>query len=786
MKRLILQLASFACLCAAASVAFGQSFPYNPTTKQAKDSLRIGPGMTLYIGAGGRMVFESGSSVPTGGGGDGGGGAWGNVVGSLENQADLWGVLGSKQPIHATLTGLSGLTFAANQYAYSTGADTFAIGTITPLSRTFLAAADAAAQRAAIGAGTSNFDGAYGSLSGKPTLGDAAPKNTGTTTGTLAAGDDSRLSDARTPTAHNQAASTISDSTTIGRQLMTAASALDARNSIGAGDGAYEDLSGKPTLFDGAYASLSGKPTIPAAQVQSDWEALTGLGAVLHKPTLFSGAYADLSGKPTLFSGAYADLSGKPTLFDGAYASLSGKPTLGDAAAKNTGSTTGTLAAGDDSRLSDARTPVAHNQAVSTISDATTVGQNLVKLTNPSAIRFLRVNANNTTDLLSASDFLTAIGAGSSGFSGAYADLSGKPTLGDAAAKNTGTTTGTVAAGDDSRFPVSAEKSALAGTAGTPGSGNKYVTDADTRLPLRVADLTALGSYTAASYKGVVAVLASGAAYESASTDGGSTWTWVAKIIGNAAAVKTALSLDQVTNTTDANKPVSSATQTALNLKANTADVLVMTGTPANGKVPMWNTGGTTTWEALTEYDPVVAAIHGIVKSDGTTITAASASDLPYVHTPVNYTDATKTAESAIAALDTALGGKQASGSYLTKATNVVVFPPLVIDALADGMNYGIGFLPAAFTITGYRAVHVGAALSSPSILLKLYHGTDRSSGTAVVTAGTTVTSSTTGTNVITGFDSAACAASSWIWMTTASKSGTTDKLEITFWGVYD
>ena len=46
-----------------------------------------------------------------------------------------------------------------------------------------------------------------------------------------------------------------------------------------------------------------------------------------------SGAYNDLTGKPTLFSGAYADLSGKPTLFSGAYGDLTGAPTLGTAAA---------------------------------------------------------------------------------------------------------------------------------------------------------------------------------------------------------------------------------------------------------------------------------------------------------------------------------------------------------------------------------------------------------------------------------------------------------------------
>ena len=55
-----------------------------------------------------------------------------------------------------------------------------------------------------------------------------------------------------------------------------------------------------------------------------------------------------------------------------------------------------------------------HAQAVSTISDSTTVGQNVVKLTNPGAIAFLRINADNTVTALSAADFLIAIGAGTS------------------------------------------------------------------------------------------------------------------------------------------------------------------------------------------------------------------------------------------------------------------------------------------------------------------------------------------------------------------------------------
>lgn len=44
-----------------------------------------------------------------------------------------------------------------------------------------------------------------------------------------------------------------------------------------------------------------------------------------------------------------------------------------------------------------------------------------------------------------------------------------------------GQTSNTVAAGNDSRFPSPGEKSAFAGTSGTPGGENRYVTDADQR-----------------------------------------------------------------------------------------------------------------------------------------------------------------------------------------------------------------------------------------------------------------------------------------------------------------
>lgn len=54
----------------------------------------------------------------------------------------------------------------------------------------------------------------------------------------------------------------------------------------------------------GSYNDLSNKPTIPAAQVNSDWNAASGVAQILNKPTLAavatSGSYNDLSNKPTI------------------------------------------------------------------------------------------------------------------------------------------------------------------------------------------------------------------------------------------------------------------------------------------------------------------------------------------------------------------------------------------------------------------------------------------------------------------------------------------------------
>lgn len=64
----------------------------------------------------------------------------------------------------------------------------------------------------------------------------------------------------------------------------------------------------KPNLAtvatSGSYNDLSSKPTIPAAQVNSDWNSVSGLSLILNKPSLATvattGSYNDLSNKPTI------------------------------------------------------------------------------------------------------------------------------------------------------------------------------------------------------------------------------------------------------------------------------------------------------------------------------------------------------------------------------------------------------------------------------------------------------------------------------------------------------
>ena len=75
----------------------------------------------------------------------------------------------------------------------------------------------------------------------------------------------------------------------------------------------------------------------------------------------------------------------------------------------------------------------------------TSVGKKLITLTDPGAVTFLKINADNTVTARSAANFRSDIGAGTSSFDGAYGSLSSVPT---SFAPTIGTTSTTAMAGN--------------------------------------------------------------------------------------------------------------------------------------------------------------------------------------------------------------------------------------------------------------------------------------------------------------------------------------------------
>jgi hypothetical protein len=264
--------------------------------------------------------------------------------------------------------------------------------------------------------------------------------------------------------------------------------------------GAYSDLSGTPSLATvattGAYSDLSGLPTLGTAAALDvgttalkvvqldasgklpavDGSQLTNLpsapvtsvagktGAVTLSASdisglatvATSGAYSDLSGKPTLAtvatSGAYADLSGTPSLATvattGAYSDLSGLPTLGTAAALDVGTTASKVVQLDAS----ARLPAVDGS----------------QLTNLPSAPVTSVAGKTGAVTLTASDIS---GLATVATTGAYSDLSGKPTLGTAAALDVGTTALNVVQLDASGKLPAVDGSQLTNLPGGGGGG---------------------------------------------------------------------------------------------------------------------------------------------------------------------------------------------------------------------------------------------------------------------------------------------------------------------------
>jgi len=196
-----------------------------------------------------------------------------------------------------------------------------------------------------------------------------ADLNAALTDATLIDTTDARLSDARTPTAHNHPASEISDSTAAGRSMLTAADAAAQRTLLNVEDGATADQSNAEiaAAYDAEVAIVS----------QVDAEAGTSTTAERWTPARVKQAIDALAPGGSGLTAADID-------------------TLAEL---NAILTDATLIDTADSRLSDARTPTAHAHPATEISDSTAAGRSMLTAADAAAQRtLLNVEDGATAD----------------------------------------------------------------------------------------------------------------------------------------------------------------------------------------------------------------------------------------------------------------------------------------------------------------------------------------------------------------------------------------------------
>lgn len=232
----------------------------------------------------------------------------------------------------------------------------------------------------------------------------------------------------------------ITDATTLGKSIMTAASGGSVRTAIGAGT----------SSFTGAYADLTGKPTIPTTldQLSSGTNSVRFTSANAATFAIMTG------GVNTQYVRADGTVGNFPTTLD-AFASGSSNHAFTAAMDTRLAATSGTntgdqdlsayeFTANVDVKLAG-KADAFHEHNSNDISDSTGLGRALISTPSQAAAR-------------------SAIGAGTSNFSGAYGDLSGVPSTFTPSSHNHAAgdvTSGTFADGRISQSSVTQHEAAL-------------------------------------------------------------------------------------------------------------------------------------------------------------------------------------------------------------------------------------------------------------------------------------------------------------------------------------
>lgn len=178
------------------------------------------------------------------------------------------------------------------------------------------------------------FTGDYNDLNNTPVLGTAAYANT---SDFATAAQGTKADNAETHIGTMSNLTTMDKTSLVGAINEVAVGAAAGATAVQPGDLA-------DVAFSGEYSDLLNTPTIPAAQVNADWNAVSGVAQILNKPTLANiattGEYSDLVNAPVLSNvattGDYNDLTNKPSIptnlanvaFTGEYNDLYNKPTI--------------------------------------------------------------------------------------------------------------------------------------------------------------------------------------------------------------------------------------------------------------------------------------------------------------------------------------------------------------------------------------------------------------------------------------------------------------------------
>jgi len=222
------------------------------------------------------------------------------------------------QAYSSILTQLSAVSNATDKLIYFNTPSTAATTDFTSLGRSVVGAATAASLRTTLGLGINSdimgYDADLAALAALATNGVITRTGAGTVaTRTITAGTNITVTNgdgvSGNPTIAVSGLATVATSGSYNDLANKPTIVGQVQSNWTQTNNAQADfIKNKPTLAtvatSGSYADLSNKPSIPAAQVNSDWNATTGFAQIFNKPALSAvattGSYNDLANKPSI------------------------------------------------------------------------------------------------------------------------------------------------------------------------------------------------------------------------------------------------------------------------------------------------------------------------------------------------------------------------------------------------------------------------------------------------------------------------------------------------------